>query len=257
MLSNSTRKLLWFEITKMLIAVLKNHLLQFWHTFVPYSRVSIMQSDLIYLWHYLVDISHRSIIVWHTVHNHVDKNQVCVRWQSGTVRIHPPLLQQLIDISCLPGPQQQTRCCRFAVSFHIWILRGQLPCVTVPVLWQDADVFSMHQVVHRWRQQFGQFTTERRRHLVTVCELDHIVEHDVAWQRYKPYTTHTTSWKTSLHQGSRSDWLHYHAHMRWTSLDFRTCTAVHKRCRPFPQKLAGKWRKDGSEGCLVSALSFF
>jgi len=40
-LSNSTRKLLWFEITKMLIAALKINLLchfknNFRHTFVPY-----------------------------------------------------------------------------------------------------------------------------------------------------------------------------------------------------------------------------
>jgi len=39
-LSNSSRKLLWFEITKMLIAVQKHNLLCFYykfrHTFVPY-----------------------------------------------------------------------------------------------------------------------------------------------------------------------------------------------------------------------------
>jgi len=34
--SNSTRKLSWFEISKMLIAVLKKIII-FWHTFVPYS----------------------------------------------------------------------------------------------------------------------------------------------------------------------------------------------------------------------------
>ena len=31
-----------------------------------------------------------------------------VRWQRGAVRILPTLLQQSIDISCSPGPQQQT-----------------------------------------------------------------------------------------------------------------------------------------------------
>jgi len=40
-LSNNTRKLLWSEISKMLIAVLKmnlsGYLLQFRHTFVPYT----------------------------------------------------------------------------------------------------------------------------------------------------------------------------------------------------------------------------
>jgi len=38
---NSTRKLLWFEITEMLVAVLKNLLCyhyNFRHTFVPYGR---------------------------------------------------------------------------------------------------------------------------------------------------------------------------------------------------------------------------
>ena len=33
-----------------------------------------------------------------------------VRWQRGTARIRPPLLQRSIDISCPPGPQQQTCC---------------------------------------------------------------------------------------------------------------------------------------------------
>jgi len=40
-LSNSSRKLLWFEITKKLLAVHKNKFIVpfitiFWHTFVPY-----------------------------------------------------------------------------------------------------------------------------------------------------------------------------------------------------------------------------
>jgi len=42
-LSNSTRKLLWFEISKMVIAVLKINLLCFYYnfryTFVPYSEL--------------------------------------------------------------------------------------------------------------------------------------------------------------------------------------------------------------------------
>ena len=42
------------------------------------------------------------------------EQQICVyiatqvRWQRGIARIRPPLLQQSIDISCSPGPQQQT-----------------------------------------------------------------------------------------------------------------------------------------------------
>ena len=45
-----------------------------------------------------------------------------VRWRRGTARIHPrtPLLQQSIDISCLPGPQQQTHCRRLAAVDPCW-----------------------------------------------------------------------------------------------------------------------------------------
>jgi len=40
-LSNNTRKLLWFEITKMLIAVQKRQIYcNFRHTFVPYSVIA-------------------------------------------------------------------------------------------------------------------------------------------------------------------------------------------------------------------------
>jgi len=37
-----------------------------------------------------------------------------VSWQHDTARIRPPLLQQSIDISCPPGPQQQTCSSGFA-----------------------------------------------------------------------------------------------------------------------------------------------
>jgi len=43
-----------------------------------------------------------------------------VRWQRGTARIHPPLLQQSIDISCLPNPQQQTCSSGFAAVGPCW-----------------------------------------------------------------------------------------------------------------------------------------
>jgi len=43
-----------------------------------------------------------------------------VRWQRGTARIRPPLRQQLIDISNLPGPRQQTYSSRFAAVSPCW-----------------------------------------------------------------------------------------------------------------------------------------
>jgi len=43
-----------------------------------------------------------------------------VRWQRGTARIRLPLRQQLIDISYLPGPRQQTYSSRFAAVSPCW-----------------------------------------------------------------------------------------------------------------------------------------
>ena len=53
-------------------------------------------------------------------------NSLCsatnVCWQCGTARIRLPQLQQSIDISCLPGPQQQT-CCAALVAL-LWAHSG-------------------------------------------------------------------------------------------------------------------------------------
>ena len=43
-----------------------------------------------------------------------------VRRQRGTARIRPPLLQRSIDVSCPPGPQQQTCSSGFAAVGPCW-----------------------------------------------------------------------------------------------------------------------------------------
>jgi len=57
-----------------------------------------------------------------SVRRYVNKSRSSyyVRWQRGTARIRPPLLLQSVDVSCLPGPQQQTCSSGFAAVGPCW-----------------------------------------------------------------------------------------------------------------------------------------
>jgi len=58
-----------------------------------------------------------------------------VRSQRGTARIRTPLLQQSIDISCQPGPLQQTYSSGFAVG----------PCLDREVDDRQTDTVPFHR----------------------------------------------------------------------------------------------------------------